>query len=167
MQSAESQYAFFATRTSVCGHTRTVTVEGEVDIAVVDELAAAVDDALRRAPETVVIDLAATDFIDVSGVRTLLRAHGHAVARSVRLVIVPAPPRVQRIFAACGVEGTLPFVAGPPRETHARRITRRPAFRNSRIAGESGSILAGDGTDRSLGIRRTAHAVPRNAAPYA
>jgi anti-sigma B factor antagonist len=103
----------FAVDASVCGTTRTLTVHGELDLAVVAELDAAVGAALRHHSETVVVDLSGIEFIDSSGVRCLLRAQRQAEARRVRLVVCRAPEHVQRVFALCGLETRLPFVGQP------------------------------------------------------
>jgi|tagenome__1003787_1003787.scaffolds.fasta_scaffold20979512_1 anti-sigma B factor antagonist len=161
MQRAVTQAgACFAARNSAKGATRTVSVSGELDLAVSDAFAAAIDDALRHAPRTVVVDLGAAEFIDVSGVRTLLRAHRQAVSRSVRLVIIPAPDHVHKVFALCGVERELPFLATAPRGRDARRTTDARASRESRraCAPEGGALPAGGGIDRHLELRRRAAA---------
>ena len=98
-------------RSSRCGTTRTVAVVGELDLAGVRALDRAVNDALDERPETVVIDLSATAFIDSAGMGSLVRGHRRAVARDVRLVIIPAPARVHRIFELCGLDDVLPFVS--------------------------------------------------------
>jgi anti-sigma B factor antagonist len=97
----------------VFGETHAVTVRGEIDIAVVDVLAAAMHRALADAPEIVLLDLSAVTFIDVAGVRAILAAHRHARACGTRMTIVPAVDGAQRVFALIGVESTLPFVAEP------------------------------------------------------
>jgi anti-sigma B factor antagonist len=132
----------FATRSSVSGTTHTVTVEGEIDIAVAETLSTAIEGALQSGPETVVIDLTAVEFIDVTGVRALMQAHGRAKAEAIRVAIVPAAYHVHRVFPLCGLEQELPFVAVP-----STRPRRRSDRSHSRVA---------DGRPRSHGrVRRT------------
>jgi anti-anti-sigma factor len=96
---------------SVCGTTLTIACAGEFDLAVDEEFSAAVDSAIGAAPETIVIDLSDLAFIDSTGLHALVRAHRHAKARAVRLVIIPAPERVHRVFRVCRLDTELPFVA--------------------------------------------------------
>jgi anti-sigma B factor antagonist len=97
---------------TTCGTTRTVTVAGELDLAVCDRVQAAVDAAVAACPDTVVVDLSPLAFIDSSGIHALVAAHRHALARDVRLVAIPAPPAVHHVFELCGLDAALPFVAG-------------------------------------------------------
>jgi anti-sigma B factor antagonist len=98
---------------TTCGYgsTQTITVRGELYMAVSDQIGAAVRAALAEAPEIVVLDLSALGFIDVAGVRAVLGAHRHAQARCARMMIIAARPGVQRVFTLCGVESALPFAA--------------------------------------------------------
>jgi anti-sigma B factor antagonist len=98
----------FEVSTVTCGTTHTVTVVGELDLAVVGRLDAHVDDAFRDA-ESVVIDLSGAHFIDSSGIHALVRAHRRAERRSVPFAIVPAPGPVHRVFRICGMDSHLPF----------------------------------------------------------
>jgi anti-sigma B factor antagonist len=102
----------FDVSTVACGTTYTVTVVGELDLAVVGRLDAHVDDAFREA-ERVVIDLSGAQFVDSSAINALVRAHRRAERRSVRFEIVPAPGPVQRVFRVCGVDSHLPFAETP------------------------------------------------------
>jgi anti-anti-sigma factor len=95
------------------GTTRTVVLGGEFDLAGRDDFRTALGSALADAPETVVIDLTELEFIDSVGITAILRAHRHAETVGTRLVLVPGPELVQRVFRLCGVETTLPFSPGP------------------------------------------------------
>jgi anti-sigma B factor antagonist len=95
------------------GTTHTVTVTGEVDLAVSDRLAGDLHALIAGRPETALVDLAAVSFIDSTGIRAIVGAHLHAVARDVHLVIVPPPARVFRTFQVCGLDRVLPFVGAP------------------------------------------------------
>jgi anti-anti-sigma factor len=100
----------FEVRVDARGTTWTVVVTGELDLAVADRFDAAIGAAIAEAAETVVIDLSALDFVDSTGIHALLRAHREAGARDLRLVIIPASERVQRLFRICAVDSVLPFV---------------------------------------------------------
>ena len=90
------------------GTTTTVSIVGELDLAAKHDLDAAIADAFARAPDTLVVDLSKTTFIDSTGITTLVRAHRRALAQPVRLAIIPAPDRVHAVFALCGVDSVLP-----------------------------------------------------------
>lgn len=92
------------------GATRTLVFGGEWDLATSDA-AHAVDQALDRGPECLVLDLTRVSFIDASAVHELLDVHERCAAKGTRLQIVPARPSVQRVFDLCRVSETLPFVA--------------------------------------------------------
>lgn len=93
------------------GTTSTVSVAGELDLATAPRLEGEVYQALSRRPETLVLDLGETTFIDSTGLRTALGIHARALATGLRLVILPAPEPAQRVFRLCRVERQLPFVA--------------------------------------------------------
>jgi len=95
------------------GTTHTVTVTGDVDLEVAERFAGDVRAAIAARPETVLVDLAAMSFIDCIGMRVLIGAHQHAVARGVRLVIIPPPGPVFQTFRMCGLDRVLPFVGAP------------------------------------------------------
>jgi anti-sigma B factor antagonist len=99
----------FELRSDRWGTTHTLTVAGDLDLAVADRLDRAIDDALAARPETVVVDLAAATFIDSTGVRSLVRGHHLAGDRAVHLVVLPAAERVHRVFELCGLAEALPF----------------------------------------------------------
>ena len=67
--------------------------------------------ALGDGYETVVLDLSETTFLDSTGVRLVLDANARARAGSTRLVLLPGPPQVQRVFEVCGLNDMLPFVS--------------------------------------------------------
>jgi anti-sigma B factor antagonist len=90
----------------------TVLLTGELDLAGRDQAEAVVDEVLADGPGTVVIDLSGLEFIDSTGIQVLLRADRRARAGGVRIILVPGPDRVHRVFRLCGLDTTLPF-AGP------------------------------------------------------
>jgi anti-sigma B factor antagonist len=102
-------------RSEVTGTTATVTIAGELDLASKAELDAAIADAFARAPERIVVDLAATTFIDSTGITALLRAHRRARAQSVGMAIIPGGDSVKTAMAMCGADSVLPLAAVPHR----------------------------------------------------
>jgi anti-sigma B factor antagonist len=100
----------FAVTASTLGTTRTVAVTGEIDLGVAAEFDATLQSAIRERPERLIVDLSALEFIDSSGVHALLRAHRHASAVGVSMMIVPAPGPVNDVFRLCGLDGVLTFM---------------------------------------------------------
>jgi anti-anti-sigma factor len=70
-----------------------VEVLGEVDLCSVTRLAAVLDEHLRARPGVLRIDLGQVWFLGAAGIRVLLRAHRHAEAAGVHLVVDPGGSR--------------------------------------------------------------------------
>jgi anti-anti-sigma factor len=87
-----------------------LSLEGELDIAGVEELMGHAGAAAAQPVARVVIDLRALTFIDGTGVRAVARA-----ARRIgdRVVLYPGPSRVQHVFALTGLLRALPFSTPP------------------------------------------------------
>jgi anti-sigma B factor antagonist len=90
------------------GSVATVAVEGELDVATAPELIAAIE-ALDPGYEELVIDLSACAFFASSGISVLLDENARATAEGFRLVVVKAPPEVQRIFDLTSLEDLITF----------------------------------------------------------
>jgi anti-sigma B factor antagonist len=90
---------------------RVVAISGELDLDTMGELnaALAVDEGLA----TTVIDLRGLTFIDSSGVSGVLAAARRARDAGARLVCVPGPAPIQRVFELTGVDTVLEWVSGP------------------------------------------------------
>lgn len=71
----------------------------------------AIRSALARCPECVVLDLSQLTFIDASGIRVVMDLHTRAARQRIRLVIVPGPQAVQRLFEILQLTAVLPFLA--------------------------------------------------------
>lgn len=89
------------------GTTRTISAAGEIDLASAGRLRAPLLAELRDGAETLVLDLGETSFIDSSGVHLVLEVDARARDLGARLVILPGPPDVQRIFELCGLASVL------------------------------------------------------------
>src|SRR5437764_4657905 len=87
----------------------TVTLRGEVDLAAVDQLEQARDEAFCSAIN-VKIDLRAVEFIDSPGVKFLLETHSIAQRTSRTLRLVKPPDGVMRTLTLSGADRHLPFV---------------------------------------------------------
>jgi anti-anti-sigma factor len=95
---------FEATTQQEAGHVR-VTLAGECDLAVRDELHAVLETAVRTAP-LVIVDLGALDFLDSSGVHGLVAAHLEAQSRGGRVALLNPSGAVAAVLDITGV-GTL------------------------------------------------------------
>lgn len=88
--------------------TVTVPLNGELDFATAFDVEMKLEQAIRDADE-VVVDLSQLDFIDSTGIRTLLEAHQAARRDGVTLRLLPGPDAVQRVFEMTGLLDELPF----------------------------------------------------------
>ena len=92
----------FGARTSGGPARTVVTLDGECDLAVRDELTAALLDAVAGA-QVVVVDLAEVTFIDSTGVHSLVTAHHAALAAGGRVHVRNAVGPVATVLDLTGV----------------------------------------------------------------
>jgi anti-anti-sigma factor len=90
----------------------TVVVSGELDLATAPRLSAAV--AEHGDAKVLVLDMTATTFIDSTGVRALLQAHGRSAGSGSRLVVVAGDGAVRRVLELCELDGGLTIVSDHP-----------------------------------------------------
>ena len=88
-----------------------VAPAGEIDLATVDDLQAAVDAAAGES-EQVVLDLREVTFIDSAGLRLVLQ-NSRVIAG---FGVVRGPREVQRVFDLVGLEDRLTMLDRPPGE---------------------------------------------------
>ena len=88
--------------------TATVVILGELDISTTPELTAALS-SLESGYETLVVDLARCTFFASSGISILLEESHRAKREGFGLVVIKAPPEVQRMFDLAGLEAKLTF----------------------------------------------------------
>jgi len=89
-------------------------VSGELDLATAEQLEAGLNEIERESPETLVVDLRELEFMDSTGLRTLIAADARARERNARLVIVRPPEEVDRVFRLTRMDQHLEFVDEPP-----------------------------------------------------
>jgi anti-anti-sigma factor len=96
----------------------TMEVRGDMDIASVETLDRALDEALAQVPARVTVDLRAVGFVDSSGMKFLLRANTVARRDGLDLQFYRPAETAIRSLMITGVIDLLPFVdAGPaPRD---------------------------------------------------
>jgi anti-anti-sigma factor len=91
------------------GKTTTISFEGEWDLAAREATCDAIDKELVDRPDSLVLDLSRLSFIDSSGVHILVDLERCSAGMSIRLLIVPGPRAVHRIFEICQISDRLPF----------------------------------------------------------
>lgn len=92
------------------GTTSTLVLRGECDLAAQRAVRDAVSDALQRGPECLVLDLSLVSFIDSTGIQVVVEAAKRASRQDTRMVILPGPRSVQRVFEICHLVEALPFI---------------------------------------------------------
>jgi len=79
-----------------------VSLEGELDCSISDELTRLLAGAVGEGSRRVVVDLAGVTFMDSSGLRCLLQEAEHASHRDVELVVVRASGIARRVLEVTG-----------------------------------------------------------------
>jgi anti-sigma B factor antagonist len=97
------------------GHVR-VALAGDCDLAVRDQLSEALLAAVSRC-DTVIVDLAAVEFLDSSGLHGLVAAHRAAVERGGHLYVENPAGSVAAVLDLTGVAGLLSPPGLAPEQT--------------------------------------------------
>jgi anti-sigma B factor antagonist len=84
-----------------------VAVAGEVDLATVSELRSALNRVIAPPRQEVVVDLAAVEFIDASGIGALVGAAAAAARAGVRFRLKAPSPPVERVLELARADGGL------------------------------------------------------------
>jgi anti-sigma B factor antagonist len=85
----------------------TLTLQGEIDLASAPALELQMRDAEELKPRRIVLDLAALDFIDSTGVHLLLDAQQRADSIGYELLVAHTPAATRRLFRLAGVDARL------------------------------------------------------------
>lgn len=80
----------------------TLIVGGEIDLASAPTLERALREAEDSRPRRIVLDLAALEFIDSTGIWVLFRAQQRATAAGHALAVTRVPANAQRLFSLTG-----------------------------------------------------------------
>jgi anti-anti-sigma factor len=91
------------------GTTTTISFEGEWDLAAREATCDAIGKELVDRPESLVLDFSRLSFIDSSAVHVVVDLERYSAGMNIRLLIVPGPRAVQRIFEICQLDERLPF----------------------------------------------------------
>jgi anti-anti-sigma factor len=111
----QSRTAQFTARWSALG--TVITVDGELDAANSDQLAAYVQRSVRRS-RRIILDLRGLEFIGTAGFSSLHRINVACSAAQVRWAMVPSAV-VERLLRICDPDGTLPVTT-----PHAEQLLR-------------------------------------------
>jgi anti-sigma B factor antagonist len=100
--------------TATANGAMTISLGGELDIAVADQLSATLIDIISKAPTIVVCDLGRVTFIDSTGLRVLLRMREAARHSSRKLLIGRTSEPVRRVLSITDLTKILDFVGPIP-----------------------------------------------------
>ena len=108
----------------------TITVRGELDLATVPQLSAAV--AEHHDAGLLVLDLTAVTFIDSTGVRVLIQTDRRCARSGARLAVQAGDGPVRRLLGLCKLDGRLALVTehpSPAAQPDAGAMTTRPMLK--------------------------------------
>lgn len=90
-----------------------LAIEGEIDLATVDELKAAIDGALEADGSNLIVDLTKTGFMDSTGLKTLVVANRQFsdLGREFALAVAAGP--ISRLIDLSGIASTMKIVSDP------------------------------------------------------
>jgi anti-sigma B factor antagonist len=98
-----------------------IAVRGEVELATVPEMSAALDDAIRRTRGPFVVDLSAVDFLDSCGISCLVRARALLGREDRQLILVCPPGIVRRALELTGIDELVPLYGSREELAQAQR----------------------------------------------
>lgn len=84
-----------------------IEVEGEVDLATVDELQAAIDDVFNGDSKNLVVDLTGTSFMDSTGLKTLVMSNRRFDGEGRSFAIAVSGGPVSRLIDLSGVNSSI------------------------------------------------------------
>jgi anti-sigma B factor antagonist len=108
------------------GTTMVIELAGELDLASATAVRQAMASAVTRRPERILLDLSQLAFIDSSGLHATIELAQRSAAQNVRLVIIPGPRAIQRVFEITGLIEELPFIRQTADGLENREIPQRP-----------------------------------------
>src|SRR5438093_10531729 len=91
----------------------TVAFAGELDISRADDVERELERVESGNPELIVFDLRGLEFLDSTGLRLILGADSRARREGRRVVIVPGPDNVPRVFRITLLDRRLEFADAP------------------------------------------------------
>jgi anti-sigma B factor antagonist len=103
------QHSRFEIRTSGDLRGQVIQPHGELDLATVDQLRAAVMSALDGRAQTIVLDLSRLDFMDSTGIQLIIGMTRNAAERRRKFLLRRGPRQIQKLFDLVGLTDRLPF----------------------------------------------------------
>ena len=97
----------FESTVSEDGPATVVRLRGELDMSTAEDLSGRLDALLADGRHRIVLDLTDLDFVDSTGLSTIVRARTSAVQAGGSLAISSASHRVRRVFDLTGLGGLL------------------------------------------------------------
>jgi anti-sigma B factor antagonist len=105
-----------------------VALDGDLDLAAAPELELELRRLERRGAVLLVLDLRGVTFMDLSGMRVLLRAAERARSGAREVAIAQSPSCVRRLLKLAGVDSLLREVEDPDRVRTGPPLAALPAF---------------------------------------
>src|SRR2546421_11634060 len=91
------------------GNAVTVAFSGELDISRAEEVERELERIEAEGPDLIVFDLRGLEFLDSTGLRIILGADSRGRREGRRVVIVPGPEAVDRVFRVTLLDRRLGF----------------------------------------------------------
>jgi len=76
-----------------------IALQGELDLATVSDLESAFSQVIAERPQAVLVDLGALEFMDSTGIKTLLQLERRCGKSDVRFALTEGSEPVSRLFA--------------------------------------------------------------------
>jgi anti-sigma B factor antagonist len=95
------------------GDTAIITLSGELDLATAPLFSAQFERTAAKKRSAVVVDLSQLEFMDSTGLRSLLMAHEHCETSRQPFAVVPGGRQVARLLEITRVGEHLNFISSP------------------------------------------------------
>lgn len=92
------------------GSTRILRIAGDLDLATFGQVTAALDELDVDRTTVLVVDLQDVDFLDLAGLRSILRADSYCRKHEIRLTVVRPRGFASRVFTLTGAHRELDLV---------------------------------------------------------
>jgi anti-sigma B factor antagonist len=106
------------------GTTTAIEVHGERDLAGSPSIRQTISRAMEDLPECIVLDVSQVEFMDSTGLHAAIELTKRSAAQNTRLVIIPGPEPIQRMFEITALLETLPFIEKPSSGSRVARPHR-------------------------------------------
>lgn len=90
-----------------------LVVEGEIDLATVDDLSEALDGVMENGSRNLVVDLNHSPFMDSTGLKTIVMAQRRFSEEDRELVLAVQRGPISRLIDVSGIESSLRVVSVP------------------------------------------------------